>query len=142
MQLSSWLRLLFALVGSVLFIDGAVLIAFKKIHIGTVLPLLLGLFFCVYAFFYYHIERFFFYHFRLHSIWRFGWLCFWIWLISLGYFFNYLAENNSKTQTTPQYGQLLCWVVVLKMDSHPLPLPSDWTELLQWPWPNLMPSWF
>ena len=101
MQLSSWLRLLFALVGSVLFIDGAVLIAFKKIHIGTVLPLLLGLFFCVYAFFYYHIERFFFYHFRLHSIWRFGWLCFWIWLISLGYFFNYLAENNSETQTTP-----------------------------------------
>ena len=101
MQLSSWLRLLFALVGSVLFIDGAVLIAFKKFHIGTVLPLLLGLFFCVYAFFYYHIERFFFYHFRLHSIWRFGWLCFWIWLISLGYFFNYLAENNSETQTTP-----------------------------------------
>ena len=44
MQLTSWLRLLFALVGSVLFIDGSVLIALKKIHIGTVLPLLLGLF--------------------------------------------------------------------------------------------------
>lgn len=98
MQISSWVRIFLALIGSVLFLDGAILIAFKKIHIGTVLPLLLGLFFCLYSYFYYHIERFFFYHFRLHSIWRFGWLCFWAWLISLGYFFDYLAENNAKTQ--------------------------------------------
>jgi uncharacterized SAM-binding protein YcdF (DUF218 family) len=98
MQISSWVRIFLALIGSVLFLDGAILIAFKKIHIGTVLPLLLGLFFCLYSYFYYHIERFFFYHFRLHSIWRFGWLCFWAWLISLGYFFNYLADNNAKTQ--------------------------------------------
>lgn len=45
MQISSWVRLVLALIGSVLFLDGAILIAFKKIHIGTVLPLLLGLFF-------------------------------------------------------------------------------------------------
>ncbi|OBY73309.1 YdcF family protein [Acinetobacter gyllenbergii] len=101
MQISSWVRIVFALIGSILFLDGAILIAFKKIHIGTVLPLLLGLFFCLYAYFYYHIERFFFYHFRLHSIWRFGWLCFWIWLVSLGYFFDYLSNNNAKTQHVP-----------------------------------------
>lgn len=98
MQISLWIRLALALIGSVLFLDGAILIAFKKIHIGTVLPLLLGLFFCLYAYFYYHIERFFFYHFRLHSLWRFGWLCFWAWLVSLGYFFDYLSDNNAKTQ--------------------------------------------
>ncbi len=101
MQISSWIRIFLAFIGSVLFLDGAILIAFKKIHIGTVLPLLLGLFFCFYAYFYYHVERFFFYHFRLHSIWRFGWLCFWAWLVSLGYFFNYLADNNAKTQQVP-----------------------------------------
>jgi uncharacterized SAM-binding protein YcdF (DUF218 family) len=95
------MRIVFALIGSVLFLDGAILIAFKKIHIGTVLPLLLGLFFCLYAYFYYHLERFFFYHFRLHSIWRLGWLCFWIWVISLGYFFEYLSDNNAKTQNIP-----------------------------------------
>ncbi|ENW21708.1 MULTISPECIES: YdcF family protein [Acinetobacter] len=98
MQISSWLRIFFAVIGFILLIDGAVLIALKKIHIGTVLPLLLGLFFCLYSFFYYHLERFFFYHFRLHSIWRFGWLCFWVWLISLGYFFNYLNKNNSQVE--------------------------------------------
>ena len=71
MQASSWIRIILAIVGSILFLDGAILIALKKIHIGTVLPFLIGLFFCIYAYFYYHFERFFFYHFRLHSIWRF-----------------------------------------------------------------------
>lgn len=98
MQISTWVRIFLALIGSVLFLDGAILIALKKIHIGTVIPFLLGLFFCIYAAFYYHIERFFFYHFRWHSVWRFGWLCFWIWLISLGYFFNYLSKNNTQAQ--------------------------------------------
>lgn len=107
MQISSWVRIVLALIGSVLFLDGAILIAFKKIHIGTVLPLLLGLFFCLYAYFYYHIERFFFYHFRFHSIWRFGWLCFWIWLISLGYFFNYLSDNNAKNPTVPPINAII-----------------------------------
>lgn len=100
MQLSLWLRIFFAVIGILLFLDGAILIALKKIHIGTVLPLLLGLFFCLYSLFYYHIERFFFYHFRLHSIWRFGWLCFWVWLVSLGYFFHYLANNTTNIPDT------------------------------------------
>ncbi|MCH7336702.1 YdcF family protein [Acinetobacter sp. NIPH 2699] len=107
MQLSSWLRIFFAVIGFVLFLDGAILIALKKIHIGTVLPLLLGLFFCSYSIFYYHIERFFFYHFRLHSIWRFGWLCFWVWFISLGYFFHYLANNTPKLQDTPPVAAII-----------------------------------
>lgn len=101
MQASSWIRIILAIVGSILFLDGAILIALKKIHIGTVLPFLIGLFFCIYAYFYYHFERFFFYHFRLHSIWRFAWACFWIWIISLGYFFNYLTDNNQKPQSIP-----------------------------------------
>lgn len=101
MQLSSWIRIFIALIGLVLFFDGAILIAFKKIHIGTVIPLVLGLFLCVYSLYYYHIERFFFYHFRLHSVWRFGWLCFWVWLISLGYFFNHLSKSNPINQKVP-----------------------------------------
>lgn len=28
-------------------------------------------------------------------------LCFWIWLVSLGYFFDYLSDNNAKTQNIP-----------------------------------------
>ena len=70
MQASSWIRIILAIVGSILFLDGAILIALKKIHIGTVLPFLIGLFFCIYAYFYYHFER-----------------------------FNYLTDNNQKPQS-------------------------------------------
>lgn len=101
MQFNVWLRVCAAIIGSLLCLDGIVLIAFKKIHIGTVLPLLIGLFLCCYAVFYNRIARFFFYHFLLYKIWRFGWLCFWIWLFSLGYFFHYLSVRNSNVQNIP-----------------------------------------
>ena len=100
-KLSRWLRIVIGLIGMLLFLDGAILIALKKIHIGTVLPLLLGLFLLFYAAYCYHLQRFFFYHSRLHSVWRLGWLCFWLWLISLGYFFNYLSNSNLNTRTPP-----------------------------------------
>ncbi len=87
MQVSKWIRIFLAIIGSILFLDGLVLICLNKINVGTVIPLILGAFLCLYSLFYYHLERFFFYHYRLHTLWRFGWLCFWIWLIGLGYFF-------------------------------------------------------
>ena len=101
MQISKWFRVFLVLIGSVLFLDGAILISFKKIHLGTVLPALLGLFFILYAVFYHRVQRFFFYHFRLHSLWRFSRVCFFIWLASLGYFFHYLTENNANAKTIP-----------------------------------------
>ncbi|MFW2754264.1 YdcF family protein, partial [Acinetobacter baumannii] len=84
MQVSKWIRIFLAVIGSILFLDGLFLAFLNKIHVGTLVPLVLGAFFCLYALFYYHLERFFFYHYRLHTLWRFGWLCFWIWLIGLG----------------------------------------------------------
>ena len=63
-QIGLWMRILFAVIGSILFLNGAIFIAFKKIHIGTVIPFLIGLFFCCYAFFYDDIEHFFSYYFH------------------------------------------------------------------------------
>ncbi|MGE8531043.1 MAG: YdcF family protein, partial [Acinetobacter guillouiae] len=36
-------RIVFFLLGFVLFLDGFILILYKKIHLGTILPLLIGL---------------------------------------------------------------------------------------------------
>ncbi len=96
-----WIRIFLAVIGSILFLDGLFLAFLNKIHVGTLVPLVLGAFFCLYALFYYHLERFFFYHYRLHTLWRFGWLCFWIWLIGLGYFFNFIKENKDASQNLP-----------------------------------------
>ncbi|RDF36836.1 YdcF family protein [Acinetobacter baumannii] len=101
MQVSKWIRIFLAVIGSILFLDGLFLAFLNKIHVGTLVPLVLGAFFCLYALFYYHLERFFFYHYRLHTLWRFGWLCFWIWLIGLGYFFNFIKENKDASQNLP-----------------------------------------
>ena len=101
MQVSKWIRIFLAIIGSILFLDGLVLICLNKINVGTVIPLILGAFFCLYSLFYYHLERFFFYHYRLHTFWRFGWLCFWIWLIGLGYFFSFIKENKDTSDNIP-----------------------------------------
>lgn len=101
MQVTKWIRIFLAIIGSILILDGLFLIFLNKIHVGTIVPLILGTFFCLYSLFYYHLERFFFYHFRLHTFWRFGWLCFWIWLIGLGYFFSFIKENKDTSNNIP-----------------------------------------
>lgn len=59
MQVSKWIRIFLAIIGSILFLDGLFLAFLNKIHVGTLVPLVLGAFFCLYALFYYHLERFF-----------------------------------------------------------------------------------
>lgn len=58
MQVSKWIRIFLAIIGSILFLDGLVLICLNKINVGTVIPLILGAFLCLYSLFYYHLERF------------------------------------------------------------------------------------
>ena len=58
MQVSKWIRIFLAVIGSILFLDGLFLAFLNKIHVGTLVPLVLGAFFCLYALFYYHLERF------------------------------------------------------------------------------------
>ncbi|HBM1770109.1 TPA: YdcF family protein, partial [Acinetobacter baumannii] len=57
MQVSKWIRIFLAVIGSILFLDGLFLAFLNKIHVGTLVPLVLGAFFCLYALFYYHLER-------------------------------------------------------------------------------------
>ena len=57
MQVSKWIRIFLAVIGSILFLDGLFLAFLNKIHVGTLVPLVLGAFFCLYALFYYYLER-------------------------------------------------------------------------------------
>lgn len=44
MQVSKWIRIFLAIIGSILFLDGLVLICLNKINVGTIIPLVLGAF--------------------------------------------------------------------------------------------------
>lgn len=89
-------RFAVGLIALLLAIHSIILIYTKHIDFGTVFPLLFAIFLFSYAIFYHHIQRFFFYHFRLHSLWRLAWCGFWIWLISLLFFFYYLHQHAIK----------------------------------------------
>lgn len=81
------------IIGLILFADGAILLWDKKIHLGTVLPLLIGAIFSVYALGFPKIQRYLHAHPKLYRIWRIGCSLFIVWLISLLAFFGYLQHK-------------------------------------------------
>jgi uncharacterized SAM-binding protein YcdF (DUF218 family) len=89
------LRLSLLIVGFLLFLDGFILLLYKKIHLGTLLPLLIGLGFMCTSIWAKTIQQYLAQHTTLKKIWRMGWSLFGIWLISLIGFFGYI---HFKTQ--------------------------------------------
>lgn len=100
MQNNKVLRFLTFFIGCLLFVDGLVLILNKKIHLGTVLPLLIGCIFICTSLWIVQIQRFLSQHHQLKKIWNIGWSVFGIWLISLIAFFSFIhfkAQQNTLT---------------------------------------------
>lgn len=92
------LRSILFILGFLLFLDGFILILYKKIHLGTILPLLIGLVFCVTTLWIKQISNFLAQHSTLKKIWSFGWIAFGIWLISLFAFFTYIQLKSNQNQ--------------------------------------------
>lgn len=98
---SLFLRYVLFIVGILLFLDGLILILQNKIHLGTILPFIIGLFFILYGSFYQKIQNFLQQHQKLKKIWHLGWIFFNIWLVSLFIFFGYLQLSTPSKQSTP-----------------------------------------
>ena len=95
MNKNKLLRFGLFIIGLLLFLDGFVLVLYKKIHLGTLLPLLIGLGFICTAIWSKSIQQYLVQHTKLKKLWRLGWSLFAIWLISLIGFFGYI---HFKTQ--------------------------------------------
>ena len=91
------LRALLFVVGLILFLDGLLLVLQNKIHLGTLLPLAIGLFLLLYTLCYQPINQFMVQHQKLKKIWRLGWILFITWLVSLAGFFIYLVKYNQSS---------------------------------------------
>lgn len=98
MNKNKLLRSILFILGFLLFLDGFILILYKKIHLGTVLPLLIGLVFCATALWIKQISDFLAKHSTLKKVWTFGWIAFGIWLISLIAFFGYIQLESKQNQ--------------------------------------------
>lgn len=93
MSRQSTLCIVLFIFGLLLFLDGLILVLDEKIHLGTVLPLLLGAGLCVYVVFYAQLQRYLLQHTRLKTLFFCAKLGFVVWLISVMGFFLYLAKN-------------------------------------------------
>lgn len=94
------LNILLFLIGLILFLDGAILLLNKKIHLGTLLPLLVGAALCVVSLRSTQIRAFLAPRPKLARLWRWAWAGFVVWCISLAGFFVYIQQH--KDQPLPQ----------------------------------------
>lgn len=95
------LRMLFFIVGLILFADGFFLIAQKKIHLGTIIPLILGAILSLYALCSSRLNEFLKRHSILNKVWRITYLGFSAWLLSLLTFFAYLYTHIKDASVQP-----------------------------------------
>ena len=95
-------RTILAVLGLILLIDGLYLLAQGKIHLGIILPILIGLIFCIHAIFWQSIQKILQGSKRLKRLWQSCWIIFSIWLFSLILFFFYIQMNkNNEAKIQP-----------------------------------------
>ena len=92
-------RLLLLITGLVLFLDGFILFLFKKVHLGTIIPVLVGIIFISTALAWHKIQNYLNQHARLRRFWQLGWIGFTAWCISLAGFFLYIHTSNTQSTT-------------------------------------------
>lgn len=98
--MSEKIKRIFSLIfGCILFCDGLWLILQKKIHLGTVLPLLLGFVLLIHAIFYHSIQHFLAQKVQLKVLYQSVWGGFSLWLISVAVFFAYIHQHTQQQNT-------------------------------------------
>jgi uncharacterized SAM-binding protein YcdF (DUF218 family) len=95
-------RILSFIFGLILTIDGIWLTLLKKMHLGIILPLIIGLILLCYAFFFNAIYQWFQRtKFRM-QLYKILWAGFFLWLFSVAIFFSFIQYSmNSHTSTEP-----------------------------------------
>ena len=98
--MSEKIKRIFSLIlGCILFCDGLWLILQNKIHLGTVLPLLLGFVLLIHAIFYRSMQRFLAQKVQLKVPYQWAWGGFLLWLISVAVFFAYIHQHTQQQNT-------------------------------------------
>lgn len=87
------------LAGLILFLDGLLLLLSGKIHLGIVIPFVVGLVLCSYAVFYAWFKRLLQQKPRIRKLWYIGWAVFGVWLLSF-ILFAAILNHNIQHQVT------------------------------------------
>lgn len=90
------IRITLGLLGFILFADGLYLLLLGKIHLGIILPLLIGTIFLIHAFFWQALTHPLTHSSVLKKLWQSCWVIFSIWLCTLVLFFGYIQLNKNN----------------------------------------------
>ena len=91
-------RILLLCVGLLLCVDAIWLLTLDKIHLGILLPLVIGCIFLISGLFTTQIHNILDHSPKLKRLWRAAWWLFWLWLLSLLLFFAYLHFNSHQSK--------------------------------------------
>ncbi|WP_425915547.1 YdcF family protein [Acinetobacter sp. TSRC1-2] len=89
------------IIGSLLALNGLWLLSLDKIHLGIILPVIIGIGFILYAICFKWIQKFIQASKLRQTIWRCAWAAFFVWLSTLLIFFAYLhytIQHNNPAQ--------------------------------------------
>ena len=96
---SSFKRHLSLIIGSILTLDGLWLLSLDKIHLGIILPLIIGIGLMLYTPFFNRIQNFIQRTQLRQTLWRCAWAGFFLWLSTLVIFFSYLLYSIQQSNT-------------------------------------------
>ncbi|KGT48350.1 YdcF family protein [Acinetobacter sp. HR7] len=95
-------RLISTLTGLLLIADSMWLLAHDKIHLGILLPLVIGIMLILYALFFYHFQQWQQKTRFRSNLWKLMWAGFLTWVASVVIFFGFIASNiNSDNIQQP-----------------------------------------
>ena len=95
-------RILSFIFGLILTIDGIWLTLLKKMHLGTILPLIIGIILLCYTFFFNTIHQWVQQSSFRHRMYKIIWAGFFLWLFSVVVFFSFIQYSiHSSTSTEP-----------------------------------------
>lgn len=120
------IRMILLFIGSILFLDGLILILKAKINFGTVIPFLLGLIFLIHAFYWTKIQSFLHNRIKLKRLWQSLWVAFLIWCASFFYFVWALQQKiDDHALVPPVKAMIVLGAGIEKMDNPHLHWPND-----------------
>lgn len=121
-DLATWLRHILAVLGVGMAGYSLYLLSLKKIHLGIVLPLIIGVGFVLYALCQPLISQFLDNHPIWHKAWQIGTLIFWGWVVSVLVFFGLIYRQT--TLQTAHTSDFVAIIILGSKASNGIPSPA------------------
>lgn len=115
-------RYFWVIAGAVMAVYSLYLLYLKKVHLGIILPLLIGLGFVLYGIYHQSLAGFLSHHPLVYKIWQFLVIAFWLWMMSILMFFGLIYKQSINTQQ--HHNNFVAIIVLGSKAANGMPSPA------------------